>query len=266
MKTCVLSKHPVTIAYDDSGNGPSVVVLLHAFPLSRDMWGPQHNMGDGLRVLALDFPGFGDSSPLTGDLTIETLADVVADFVQTLGFPHVVLGGLSMGGYVALAFARRHPALLQGLILADTKAEADDDDARANRNTMMAFAEAHPAADVIEQMIPRLLAEPARAGEAADDVRRMGGGQAPAAIVAALRALRDRPDATAGLEAIAVPTLVIVGEHDAITPPEFAIRMADRIPNARLVIIPGAGHLSNLEAPDAFNRAVSAFVKTLPAV
>jgi 3-oxoadipate enol-lactonase len=265
MKICPLPRHGTALAYDDRGGGPAVV-LLHAFPLSKDMWRPQDDLAAELRVVAPDLPGFGNSGPLPGAATVDAFADAIAEFVQELGVGPVVLGGLSMGGYVALAFARRRPELLRGLILADTKADADDAAARAARDELIAFADGHTAADVAERLLPRLLGATTQRErpDVADDLRRIARGQAVSAIVEALRALRDRPDATPGLAAIAVPTLVIVGEEDVITPPDAARKLADRIPNARLVPIPGAGHLSNFEAPAAFNAAVRSFVETLP--
>ncbi len=154
----------VALEYEDAGSGRPVV-LLHAFPLARAMWHPQVEALRGrYRVLAPDLRGFGGSSPFTAAPSVETMADDVAALLDVLKVAEpVVLGGLSMGGYVALAFARRHPGRLRGLILADTRAEADSAEARANRDKTIAFARGHSAADVIEQMLPKLLGDRTRA-------------------------------------------------------------------------------------------------------
>jgi pimeloyl-ACP methyl ester carboxylesterase len=176
-----------------------------------------------------------------------------------------VVGGLSMGGYVALAFARRHPGRLRGLILADTRAEPDDEAARANRDRMIGEASQSTGAAFIETMLPRLVgaATLTQRPEIVAEVRHIAAGQVAAGIVGALKALRDRPDARPGLGAIGIPTLVIVGRDDVLTPPKVARDLADRIAGARLEEIDGAGHLSNLEQPAAFNVAVRAFLDGL---
>jgi pimeloyl-ACP methyl ester carboxylesterase len=253
------------IGYDDVGSGPAVV-LLHAFPLSRAMWRRQVDaLQDAYRVIAPDLRGFGDSSGFPGTPTVDQLADDVAAVLAEVGVDRAVIGGLSMGGYVALAFARRHPDRLRGLVLADTRAEPDDAAARANRDRMIAQASEGTGASVIEGMLPRLLgpATPAQRPEVVEEVRQLGAAQVSAGIVGALRALRDRPDARPGLGAIGVPTLVLVGRDDALTPVALSESLAAAIRGARLVVIEGAGHLSNLEQPSAFNAALRTFLDAL---
>src|SRR5262245_1294562 len=167
-----------------------------------------------------------------------------------------------MGGYVALAFARRHPGRLRGLVLANTRSEPDDEAGKANRDRMIASAADHPASAVIEQMLPKLLGPQTQKHrpEVVEHVKVIASAQAPAGIIAALKALRDRPDAGPHLGAIAVPTLVIVGADDALIPPPLSLKLAAQIPRARLVALAGAGHLSNLEAPDAFGAALRDFL------
>lgn len=255
-----------TISYDDAGTGP-VVVLLHAFPLSRAMWAPQiEALADHYRILAPDLRGFGGSKSFIDPPSLDQVADDMAILLDELKITGpVVLGGLSMGGYAALAFARRHAGRLRGLILADTKAEADDAEGKANRDRLIAFAAEHTGRDVLEQMLPRLVAAetPARHPEVMDTLRHIAADQTPAGIIGALRAMRERPDSTPMLPSIAVPTLIVVGENDALTPPTVAASMAASIAGARLVRIPGAGHLSNLERPTEFNAAVRAFLAEL---
>jgi 3-oxoadipate enol-lactonase len=246
----------------DVGAGP-VVVLLHAFPLARTMWLPQvEALRDVYRVIAPDLPGFGDS-PLSTAPSIDAFADAVAAHLDEKDVTGpVTVGGLSMGGYVALAYARRHPSRLAALVLADTKAEADDATARANRDKMIALASSQPASAVVEQMLPKLLGPVTQRDnpEVVAAVRQLGSAQKPETIVAALKALRDRPDATPGLKDVKVPALVIVGQDDTLTPPDVARKLANGLPRARLAVIDKAGHLANAEQPGAFNDVLMAFL------
>ncbi|HWG47426.1 MAG TPA: alpha/beta fold hydrolase [Gemmataceae bacterium] len=255
-----------TISYDESGSGPAIV-LLHAFPLSRSMWASQMEALQGAyRVIAPDLRGFGGSKGFDEPPSLDQVADDVAGLLDELKISErIVLGGLSMGGYAALAFARRHAGRLRGLILADTKAEADDTEGKANRERSIAFAGQNTARAVLDQMLPKLLAPETMAAhpEVLDVLRHIATDQTPAAIIGALRAMRDRPDSGPSLSAIAVPTLVIVGEKDALTPPALAETLAARIRGAKLMRIAGAGHLSNLEKPELFNAAVRSFLQEL---
>lgn len=238
------------------------------------MWLPQvESLRDMYRVLAPDLPGFGDS-PLLADgsgerggparpPSVDWFADAVAEHLDEKGIDEpVVMGGLSMGGYVALAFARRHPHRLAGLILADTKAEPDDATGRANRDKMIALASSQPASAIIESMLPKLLGPVTQREqpEVVAAVRKLASAQKPAGIIAALKALRDRPDATASLANIKVPALVIVGHDDSLTPPDVARKLAGALPRARLAIIDKAGHLANAEQPRAFNDVLMGFL------
>ena len=266
MKTVELTHRWMTVAYDDLGNGLPVV-LLHAFPFDREMWAPQLGplSAAGFRILAPDFPEFGNSTPGNDAFNIDRAADVVADFLEATKIPRAVLGGLSMGGYVAMAFARRHPNLLAGLILADTKAAPDDAAGRENRDNTIAAVKADGPAAVGESMLAKLLSDNTRKSK--PDVvalaKKIATRQTESAMIAALYALRDRPDAAPGLEKVAVPTLVLVGEFDTVTPPLAAARIAATVKGSELQHIPGAGHLSNIENPAAFNAALIAFLKKL---
>ena len=211
-------------------------------------------------------PGFGSTPGFQAPPSVDHMADDAAALLEELKVrERVVVGGLSMGGYVALAFARRHAARLRALILADTRAEADDEAGRANRDKMIEFASKNPSTAVIDQMLPKLVCADTREKrpEVVEAVRHYASLQAPAGIIGALKALRDRPDATPQLKQIAVPTLVIVGRDDALTPLPLAEKLAAGIPGARLVILERAGHLSNMEQPEGFNEAVRAFLASL---
>ncbi len=229
MKTIELPHRAMTLAYDDVGSGVPVV-LLHAFPFDRNMWAPQiaQLSAAGFRVLAPDLPEFGDSTPGSEVITIERAADAVADFLRALVIDKAVIGGLSMGGYVAMAFARRHPQILAGLILADTKAAPDNDEAKAKRDELIAAVKATGPLAAANALMPKLVSDQTRQTnpDAVETLRQLALRQTSAGIIAGLYALRDRPDAAPGLPAIAVPTLVIVGEHDTVTPPLAAARLA----------------------------------------
>jgi 3-oxoadipate enol-lactonase len=251
-----------TISFDDVGTGLPLV-LLHAFPLSRAMWRLQREeLQDRCRLITPDLPGFGGSAPFRGPPSVDQMADDVARLLDGLKIGQAVVGGLSMGGYVALAFARRHAGRLRGLVLADTRAEADDAAGKANRDRLIAFAAEHSARDVLEQMLPKLVGKRSAAEhpEVLDTVRLIADNQTSAAVIDALKAMRDRPDAVPVLATIAVPTLVVVGRDDELTPPARAEAMASSIRGARLVILDGAGHLSNLEQRIAFNQALRDFL------
>ena len=242
-----------------SGDKP-VLVLIHAFPQDHTMWEAQAaNLRTDHRVFAPDVFGFGGTPLPDEDWTIDSYADNLAAAMEELGIDTpFVLGGLSMGGYIALAFARKFPERLRGLILADTRADADTEEAKANREKTIAAMATQTPADLIEQMLPKLLCESTRASkpEIVERVRTTASRQSREGVIAALKALRDRSDSTASLKNMPFPTLVIVGAEDAITPPALAEAMVKELPNATLEVIANAGHLSNLEQPEAFATAI----------
>ncbi|MFE1316986.1 alpha/beta fold hydrolase [Kitasatospora phosalacinea] len=250
----------------ENGTG-TPLVLLHAFPLPARMWEVQLERvpgpaGDDARVIAPDQRGFG-AAPL-GDPppSLDTAADDLADLLDSLGVERAVLAGLSMGGYVAMAFARRHPGRLAGLVLADTKATTDTDAARANRERIAAAVLERGSVDLLleERMAENLLA-PGTDPELTDAVRQMIAEASPAAVAWAQRAMAARPDSLDELAALEVPAAVIVGELDTVTPLSEARMMAEALSDAELTVIPAVGHLSSLEAPETFNAAVRALLK-----
>lgn len=253
------------VEYEDVGSGQPVI-LLHAFPLSRSMWRPQMAaLQDEYRVIIPDLRGFGGSCPFDEAPSVEQMADDVAELLDALNVKGpVTLGGLSMGGYIALAFVRRHAARLGALILADTRAEADSAEGKAGRDKMIEFARTHSAKEVIDQLLPKLVSAEtsSQRSEVVEEVRRIASAQTSSGIVGALRVLRDRPDASASLGNVRVPTLVLVGSEDTLTPPAAAETLAAGIAGAQLVKISGAGHLSNLEQPELFSAAVRSFLQS----
>jgi pimeloyl-ACP methyl ester carboxylesterase len=254
------------LAYDDVGRGPPVV-LIHAFPLCREMWaGQRAALAATHRVLTPDVFGFGQSELPAGGWTVDGLADALAGWLAGIGVTGpVAFGGLSMGGYVALAFARRHPGRVKGLILADTRAEADSAEAKAGRDASIEFVRRSGVAAQVEKMLPNLLG-PFTQGHlphVADEVRRIGAAQSVDGVTAALAALRDRPDSMADLDGFRFPALVVVGGEDRVTPPAAATAMAEKLRDVTTEVLPGAGHLANLEAPAAFNSALTRWLAAI---
>lgn len=243
------------LAWRESGRGDAIL-LLHAFPLHMGMWEPQFaGLAEAFRVIAFDARGFGGSSEAPAVLGMDLLADDAAALLQSLGIERAVVCGLSMGGYVALEMYRRHPKLFRGIVLADTRAGADNAEGKAKREAFAKGAVEHGEAWVANEMLPKLLRkdpDPAIAVEVRQLIRQA----APISVAAGSRGLAQRSDSFDLLPTIACPALVIVGSDDAITPPKEASAMVAAIPGARLVEIPGAAHLSNLEAPAAFNAAL----------
>ena len=246
------------LAYECYGNG-TPLVLVHAFPLDGRMWEATAKALDGrCRVIAPDMPGFGESTLGGRDRSIADMADDLALLLDWLGLDRAAVGGLSMGGYVSLAFAARHPARLERLILADTRAAADSETVRAGRADALALVAKGGVAALVERQLAALLS-PGASESVREQVRNLGK-QTPAGVSAGLRALRDRPDRQAELANIRCPTLVVVGKEDKISPPAEMAGIASAISGAHLVEIAGAGHLSNLESPEAFVAAFANFL------
>lgn len=251
----------------DEGTGVPVV-LVHGFPFSADEWRDDARALAGeLRILAPSMRGFG-ATPLASppSVSVDGMADDVAAILDAMKVEGpVVVGGLSMGGYVALAFARRHPQRVRALVLADTRADADTDEARANREAGIAKVQGGDLAGFVDGLLPKILCEETRTKrpEVLARVRAMMMSAPPAAVVEMLRALRDRPDARPGLGAIEARALVLVGEHDALMPPAIARVLEEGLRSAELRTIPASGHISNLENPSAFRAELSSFVKRL---
>ena len=252
------------LPYADRGRGEALV-LLHGFPLDSRMWHAQiERLSDHYRVIAPDLRGFGQSRR-SDPFTLESLADDIHLFIEQLVAVPCVLGGLSMGGYVAQVYARKYPRDLRGLILVDTKAEGDTPQAKQGRDQMIELVRSSGAAAVAEALVPKLLAEGTRKSrpEVLRALRALIENCPPRTIEYALAALRDRPDLSGDLSSIGVPTLVIVGDQDAITPPSFSEAMQRAIPNATLEVIRGAGHMAPMEQPEQVNRAIERFLTSL---
>ncbi len=255
----------VGLAAEVRGEGPALL-LLHGFPLDRTMWRHQVVALTRWRRIAPDLRGAGASDAPESGYSMAAYADDVAGLLDRLGVARAVVAGLSMGGYVAFELWRRHRDRIMGLVLVDTRSDADGGDARRGRDELAAVARAEGPAGVAERMLPRLLGRSTRRTQPAlvEQVREMVGRSSVPGIVGALGAMRDRPDSTALLPAIDVPVLVVVGEEDEVTPPAVARSMVAAVPSAVMATIPGAGHLSPLEAPATVNRVVGEFLETIP--
>ena len=250
-----------TLRYLDAGSGWPVV-LLHGFPLSADMWRAQlENVPEGWRFIAPDLPGFGPDA-LAPVQSMDDLADGVLAFLDAMRIEKATIGGLSMGGYVTFAVMRRAPERAVRLILADTRAPADNEQGRAGRTKMLETLRTRGVSAVADEMMPKLLGETTRrkAPEAEGLERKLIVVNTAEGLAGAVTAMRDRPDSTSLLSTISVPTLVLVGEEDVLTPPADAEAMRSNLSRANLVRIPGAGHLSNLEAREEFSAALSDFL------
>ncbi len=252
--------------YSEQGSGPALV-LLHGFPLDHRVWAGQvAGLCDQYRVIAPDFPGFGQSQHPGGgnvsSFTMKSLAADLHDFLDHLRALPCVLGGLSMGGYVALAFSREYPADLAGLILADTRAQGDTAEGRDGREKMAAIARKDGNRPIVEMMLPRMTA-PDASRDSVQVVKHLREimRDCPAETIAlACEAMSQRDDQSTALASIPVPTLILVGEEDQITPPALAEFMQTQIPRATLAVIPSAGHMAPLEQPDSVTQALLAFL------
>ncbi|MFI0351385.1 alpha/beta fold hydrolase [Actinomadura sp. 9N407] len=257
---------PVQLYARDVGAG-TPLVLLHAFPLSSAMWLKQReDLAGRFRVVTPDLRGFGGSRLGTDEPSVDLMADDVALLFRRLGLSRAVIGGLSMGGYVAMALCRRHPDLVLGLVLADTKAAADTDAVRLARLRQAETLERDDQVTVLlDEVLPNLVGPTTLQQRALVYGRVRGLVQATPAPAAAwaLRAMAARDASFQTLRGLKVPVLVLVGSEDGVTTEDDARAMADVMPNAELMVIPRAGHLCAVEQPDLFNQAVSEFAAAL---
>ncbi len=244
--------------------GAPAVVLLHAFPLSHRMWEPQVEALEGRwRVVAPDLRGLGESEVGDGQYAIDFYADDLFAVLDRLGLDAVVGCGLSMGGYVLLRALERHPERFRAAVLADTRSEADDDAGRLGRVAAVRALKRKGAAAYARQFAESVLGATTLASrpEVVEAVGAVVAANPVAGMCGAQLAMAARTDTTPALAGLALPVLVLVGEEDPVTPPAAAAAMAERLPRGRLEVIAGAGHLSGLEAPEAFNRALVAFLE-----
>ncbi|HZG55685.1 alpha/beta fold hydrolase [Paenibacillus sp.] len=239
----------------------TTILLLHGFPFGPEMWSRQRATfaAKGCRVVAPDLRL--ETSPATMD-------DMAAEAVAALdaaGARQAVVVGFSMGGYVAFALLERYPERVAGLALVDTRAEADGEEGKAGRRKLAAEALERGPQAAVDAMLGKLLspATRERRPDVAEEAKRIMLSTSGKAIAAAALGMAERPDRTAMLSGIRVPTLVVVGEDDAITPPALARGLADAIPGAALRVLPEAGHLAVMERPEAFDEALAAWLENI---
>jgi pimeloyl-ACP methyl ester carboxylesterase len=266
--------------YQDVGEGP-VLLLAHGFPLDHSMWERQvEAFKDDYRLIVPDLRGHGQTQAPQGPYRIDQMADDLRALLQALGVKKIVLAGLSMGGYVALSFCHIYPQIVRALVLADTRAAADTPQVRVNRQIMVERVRAGKQAAIVEEMLPSLLAASTLQDkpQVVEHVRRVMNDTPPEGFIGALQGMAERRDATPLLSGIVAPTLIAVGEHDALTPPAQAKDMQLAImaprrgrisrrtvpPPVTLALIPQAGHLAPLENPGAFNQVLRQFLDGLP--
>jgi pimeloyl-ACP methyl ester carboxylesterase len=239
-----------------------VLVLVHAFPFGTSMWRRQMTAFPGWRVVAPPLPGF-DGHPRLPDPTIDGYARDLLATLDRMEIERAVFGGLSMGGYTIFGVLRQAPERALGLILADTRTSIDSPERRAAREQSITLALTRGAAAIADEMIPNILGMTTRSRrpDVVEEVRSLITSQPPETIADGLRAMMERPDSAGVLNGITVPTTIIVGDEDTITPPSDAEFMHRQVRGSTLVAIPNAGHMANLESPGAFNDAVRAFLE-----
>jgi pimeloyl-ACP methyl ester carboxylesterase len=253
----------VALEVEDHGEGVPVV-LLHGFPLSSEIWTPIRTaVEEAARLITPDLRGFGGSEKPEGDYAMETLAGDILQLVDRLGVERFVLGGHSMGGYVALRFAASHADRLAGLVLIDTRASADTPEGKVRRTVAIERIRRGEAVAFLDEFLPNLVAEStrARAPRLAAELRALAAQVPDHVLAGCLAGMRDRPDSVQVLSGIDLPALVITGQDDALSPPEVAHQLAAVLPRGRLAVIPLAGHTPSIERPIPTAEAILAFLR-----
>ncbi|HEY0970659.1 MAG TPA: alpha/beta fold hydrolase [Gemmatimonadales bacterium] len=253
-----------TIEFEDRGDG-TPVLFVHGFPHDHALWDPQlRTLGEHARCIAPDMRGFGGSGR-EGPWTMDRYADDLACLLDHLSVERAVVCGLSMGGYVSFAFWRRHRDRVRALVLCDTRPGPDSEEGKEKRRAIIDLARSEGAVAVAGQLIENMLGRTTheRRPEVVEGMRRMLERAPVEGIVGASEAMIARPDSTPDQATITVPTLVMVGEEDTLTPPDEARRMHDAIAGSRLEVLAGAGHASNVERPAAFDHALTDFLASL---
>src|SRR5215203_2309200 len=252
----------IQMAYTDAGAGDPVV-LIHGYPFNRSLWNEQvAALSSTYRVITPDLRGFGETDPSEGPATMNLMAQDIALLLDHLEIPQAVIGGLSMGGYVALAFYKQFRSRVRALVLADTRAQADTEEAKQTRAQQAEKALSEGMAGLVDAMLPKLLAPEtvSKRPEIVKFVRDMMLQTKPEGAAAALRGMAEREDQTELLPKISVPTLILVGAEDALTPVADSEKMQHAIDNSRLVVLDHAGHVSNLERTQQFNDELLHFL------
>jgi len=255
----------IEIDYSDEGSGLPVI-FIHAFPMNQTMWSEQVAALRGrCRAITLDLRGFGKSSAPGGPYSMERMASDVRALMAHLDIDRAVLVGLSMGGYISLAFYKLYPDAVRALVLADTRASADSEEGRERRFKSAEKAEREGSASIVRDMEVAAFAPSTREKrrDIIERARVMIEANSPQGIAAAQRGMAARPDSTYTLIGIDCPTLILVGSEDSLTPASEAEALRDGIPHSQLKVIEGAGHMSNMEQPEQFNAALREFIDSI---
>ena len=254
----------IQMAYTDAGTGDPVV-LIHGYPFNRSLWNEQvEALSSSYRVITPDLRGFGETDSSQETATMTRMAQDVAELMDQLDISRAVIGGLSMGGYVTLAFYKLFASRVRALILADTRAQADTAEAKQTRAQQAEKALSEGMAGIADAMLPKLLT-PETVSKHPDIVKRVRDMMLktkPEGAAAALRGMAERDDQTDLLSQISSPTLILVGAEDAITPVADGEKMHRGITGSRLVVLENAGHVSNLERTEQFNKALLDFLES----
>ena len=252
----------IQLAYDDAGVGHAIV-LIHGYPFNRSLWTEQTEaLTSRFRVVTPDLRGFGESDRSEGPVTMNRMARDVAELMDQLGIEQAVIGGLSMGGYVALAFVKQFPSRVKALVLADTRAQADTEEGKQTRHQQAEKALSEGMAGIADAMLPKLLTPDtvSKRPEVVKRVRDMMLKTKPQGAASALLGMAQRDDLSEFISTIRVPTMIVVGREDALTPLADSEKMQSKIAPSRLVVIENAGHVSNLEQTEQFNYALIRFL------
>ena len=252
----------IQLAYDDVGVGHAIV-LIHGYPFNRSLWTEQTEaLTSRFRVVTPDLRGFGESDRSEGPVTMNRMARDVAELMDQLGIEQAVIGGLSMGGYVALAFVKQFPSRVKALVLADTRAQADSEEGKQTRHQQAEKALSEGMAGIADAMLPKLLTPDtvSKRPEVVKRVRDMMLKTKPQGAASALLGMAQRDDLSEFISTIRVPTMIVVGREDALTPLADSEKMQSKIAPSRLVVIENAGHVSNLEQTEQFNYALIRFL------
>ena len=254
------SLNGITVGFDQLGEGPDTLLLVHGHPFNRSMWAPQASAvaAAGWRVVVPDLRGYGETTVVPGITRFDVFAADLAALLDHLGIENAVIGGLSMGGQIAMQFAQQYPQRVRGLLLSATFCEPETDDGKRRRNDMadrLLREGMHPYA---EEVLPKMLAARSIATlpAVAAHVTAMMRASDPEGAAAALRGRAERPPYESTLASLTVPTLVVVGSEDAFTTREQAEHMRDLVQGSELVWLAGIGHMPNLESPELFNATL----------
>lgn len=249
---------------EDHGEGVPLL-LLHGFPLSSEIWRPiRPALEQASRLITPDLRGFGASEAGGGDYDVHSYAGDVIALLDALGVERAIVGGHSMGGYIAQRLAVEHRQRLLGLVLVSTRASADGEDVRARRNAAIDHIRRHGSAEFLAAFVPNLLGASTRqrAPRFVDELAVLAAEVPDHVLIGCLAGMRDRPDSTVDLPGIDVPALVVVGDEDQVTSIEDARLMAQLMPRATLAVIPGSGHIPSIERPIATSDAIARFVQS----